>query len=74
MLRFMGLQRVRHDSNGTELTGLRDAQCAMCSIVSDSVTIWTAAWQDSLSFTISQRLLKLMSIELVMSSNHLTLC
>jgi len=31
---------------------------------------WTAAHQDALSFTISQRLLKLMSIEWVMSSNH----
>ena len=28
------------------------------------VTPWTAAWQASLSFTISQSLLKLMSIEL----------
>ena len=35
---------------------------------------WTAASQESLSFTISQILLKLMSIELVMPSNHLILC
>ena len=35
---------------------------------------WTAACQASLSFTISQSLLKLMSIELVMPSNHLILC
>ena len=35
---------------------------------------WTAARQASLSFTISQGLLKLMSIELVMPSNHLILC
>ena len=34
----------------------------------------TAARQASLSFTISQTLLKLMSIELVMPSNHLILC
>ena len=34
-------------------------------------TLWTAA---SLSFTINQSLLKLMSIELVMPSNHLILC
>ena len=33
-----------------------------------------AAGQDSLSFTISRSLLKLMSIELVMPSNHLLLC
>ena len=38
------------------------------------VTPWTAARQASLSFTISQRLLKLMSIESMMPSNHLILC
>ena len=37
-------------------------------------TQWTAAHQASLSITISRSLLKLMSIELVMSSNHLILC
>ena len=35
---------------------------------------WTAAHQTSLSFTVSQSLLKLMSIKLVMPSNHLILC
>ena len=35
---------------------------------------WTAACQASLSFTISQSLLKLMSIESVMPSSHLILC
>ena len=44
------------------------------SVVSDSAVTWTAAHQTSLSFTISQRLLKLMSIESVMPSNHLILC
>ena len=38
------------------------------------VTPWTAAHQASLSITNSLSLLKLMSIELVMSSNHLILC
>ena len=37
-------------------------------------TPWIAACQASLSFTISQSLLKLMSIKSVMSSNHLILC
>ena len=37
-------------------------------------TPWTAACQASLPFTISQGLLKLMSIESVMPSNHLILC
>ena len=35
---------------------------------------WTAAWQASLSFTISWSFLKLMSIRSVMPSNDLTLC
>ena len=38
------------------------------------MTPWTAACQASLSFTISWSLLKLMSIESVMPSNHLILC
>ena len=38
------------------------------------VTQWTAACQASLSITNLQSLLKLMSIELVMPSNHLILC
>ena len=37
-------------------------------------TRWTAACQTSLSITNSWSLLKLMSIELVMPSNHLILC
>ena len=37
------------------------------------VTLWTAAHQASLSFTISWILLKLMSTELVMPSNHFIL-
>ena len=37
-------------------------------------TQWSAACQASLSITNSQSLLKLMSIELVIPSNHLTLC
>ena len=41
---------------------------------SDSVTPWTTASQASLSFISSQSLLKLMSTELVMLSNHLILC
>ena len=39
-----------------------------------SVTAWTVECQVSLSFTISRSLLKLMSVESVMPSNHLILC
>ena len=45
-----------------------------CSVMSDSATPWTAAHHASLSITNSWSLLKLMSIELVMPSNHLILC
>ena len=44
------------------------------SVLSDSVTPWTAACQASLSITNSQSLLKLMSIKSLMPSNHLILC
>ena len=44
------------------------------SVVSDSATPCLAARQASLSITNSQSLLKLMSIESVMPSNHLILC
>ena len=44
------------------------------SVVSDSVTPCTPPRQASLSFTVTQSLLKLMSIESVMISNHLILC
>ena len=42
--------------------------------MSDFVTPWTAACQASPSITNSWSLLQLMSIELVMPSNHLILC
>ena len=47
-----------------------------CSVTKSCPTLcdpWTAACQASLSFSISWSLLKLMSIELVMPSNHLIL-
>ena len=47
-----------------------------CSVAPSCLTAtpWMAARQASLSITISLSLLKLMSIELMMPSNHLTLC
>ena len=45
-----------------------------CSVVSNTATPWTASCQGSLSFTNSRSLLKLMSIQSVMPSNHLILC
>ena len=57
---------------------LKFMRCCCCCSVTQScltfVTLWTAAHQASLSFTISLRLLKLMSIESMIPSNHLILC
>ena len=76
----MGSQRVGHDW----VTSLHFSYWVLCpfqfssvqslSRVRLSVTSWTAAHQASLSITNSQSLLKLMSIESVMPSNHLILC
>ena len=67
----VGSQRVR--------TGLSDFHFHFSSVQLLSrfrllATPWTAARQASLSVTNSWSLLKLMSIELVMPSNHLILC
>ena len=56
------------------LTPVRISSVQSLSRVRLSATPWTSARQASLSITNSRRLLKLMSIELVMPSNHLTLC
>ena len=59
----------------------RDLDPPCCfSVTKSCLTLWTTwtprttACQASLSFTISQSLLKCMSIELMMPSNHLILC
>ena len=54
--------------------GLRNYLLFSFSVVSDSALPWIAAHQASLSFTIYWSLLKLMSIESTMSSNHLIRC
>ena len=48
--------------------------CCSVSRVRLFVTPWTTARQASLSFTISRSLIKLMSTESVMPTNHLILC
>ena len=50
---------------------LRDCSC---SVTKSCLTLWTPACHDSLSSTISQSLLKFMSVETVMPSNHLNFC
>ena len=51
--------------------------CCCCSVTQSCLTLcdpWTAVCQASLSITKSQGLLRPMSIEMVMPSNHLILC
>ena len=52
----------------------QDISVQLLSHVQLFATPWTAAYQASLSITRSQSLLKLMSIESVMPSNHLIFC
>ena len=59
---------------GPCLRQLQFSSVQLLSHVQFSATPWTAACQASLSITHSQSLLKLMSITLVMPSNHLILC
>ena len=53
---------------------LKSSSVQLLSCVWLFVTPWTAAHQASLSITNSQILFKLISINLVMPSNHLNLC
>ena len=57
-----------------EISSFLESSVQLLSHVRLSVTPWTAARQASLSITNFQSLLKLISIELVMPSNDLTLC
>ena len=71
---FSSIQYRSHVSHDMTLLYLYPVQFSTVSHVQLFVTPWTAACQASLSITNSQRLLKLMSVELVMPSNHLILC
>ena len=84
-LQTMGSQRVGHHWVATALIStfcllqLTDLFSKVVVLQSQShvrlVAIpWTAACQASLSFTISQSLLKFTAIDLEMLSNHLILC
>jgi len=60
--------------DGVKLCSSQLSSVQSLSHVRFFVTSWTAVCQAYLSITNSRNLLKLMSIELVMPSNHLTLC
>ena len=67
---FIYLNQISH----LGITTFEEQSVQSLSCVRLSAILWTAAHQDSLSITNSRGLLKLMSIESVMPSNHLILC
>ena len=74
VLQSVELQRVRHNLATEQQQTIRDESLVQSlSRVRLFVTPWTAC-QASLSITSSWILLRLMSIELLMPSNHLILC
>ena len=74
------INRQANDTRSFELQALLSVLVSQFSSVQSLshvqlfATPWTAACQASLSITSSQSLFELMSIELVMLSNHLILC
>ena len=70
-LQSMGLQRIRH--NWVTNTFFQEIVVQSLCCVWFFAIPWNAACKASLSFTISQSLLKLMSIEMMMPINHLIL-
>ena len=65
---------MEHISNFTVKLRIQFSSVQSLSRVRLFTTLWTTAHQASLSITNSQTLLKLISIESVMPSNHLILC
>ena len=81
---FFGKKKNPHISGPTQFKPMIESQLyflLLCLVIQfslsgvpDSVTPWTTACQASLSITNSRSLPKLMSIDSVMPSNHLTRC
>ena len=72
MQRFFGSSNIYLKNGDINISTLETVQSLRCVWL--FTTPWTAARQPPLSFTISRSLLKFMSIESVMLSNHLILC
>ena len=67
-------QHLLPSNKHKKLFSISNTSVQLLSRVQLFATPWTAACQASLSITNSQSLLKLMSIESMMPSNHLILC
>ena len=72
-----GLQSMRTERRETLIKHKENSKWLYCCLLLSHVqlfaTLWTEVCQASLSFTVSQSLLKFMSIESVMPSSHLIL-
>ena len=73
-LKFLAHLTLNIKQDSTPSTMISSVQFSLSCVWPHVVTSWTEAHQASLSITNSWSLLKLMSIELVMPSNHLILC
>ena len=72
---FLGLVVLQAQQDGRKAKrNVHGVVVPSLSLVWLGVTLQTAVCQASLSFTVSRTLLRLMSIESVMPSNHLILC
>ena len=65
---------VLNQDLGLNSSDVNNLAVQLLSHVQLFATPWTAARQASLSFTVSWSLFRLLSIELMMPSNHLILC
>ena len=74
LIKFPSSKRREKRQSGKIVISSQFSSVQSLSHVQLFTTPWTAACQASLSITNSWSLLKLMSIELVMPSNHLILC
>ena len=66
-------EMLKH-SSGIVVDVVQSFSCVQLFAAPWNASLWNAACQASLSFTISWNLLKFMSTELVMPSKHLILC
>ena len=68
------MESLQQPSQCAKYSGEGTPPCCCRSVAANSAAPWTAARQPSLSFTVARTLLKPMSIESMMPSNHLILC
>ena len=71
---FHNLKQFFKNKVTTKIKAINSYSVQLLSHVQLFATAWTAACQASLSITSSQSLLKFMSTDLMMPSNHLILC